>query len=1134
MKVKCSQNVDEKNTKNKIAQKPRVAFLWVFLVCMLFAGKLSAQQTLPPLDLKNITLSQLFAKITKETNYRFLYTDEISATLNQKVTIKTDETSISQVMDLALKNTNLSYKITDKQIAVFKKNNSSKPVSTNQAPSNLKKRTISGLVTDATTDEPMVGANVWIKNTSIGGFTDANGKYSVSVEGISGVLSFSYLGYETQEIPISDKTNIDIQLKEKTASSLDEVVVVGYGQQKKASVIGAISSISTDKLKMPVSKVSNILAGQLAGIISVNSSGEPGKGSNFYIRGIGTFNTSSQSPLVLVDGVERSLDLVDPEDIESFSILKDATATAVYGVRGANGVILISTKKGYEGKPKIVIRAETGLVGPTKMPDMVNSAQWGELYNEGYGYTHGGSKFYSDDVIEKYASGVDTDLYPNTDWIKSLYNDWAKNQRVNVNISGGGAMAKYYVAGSFYDEGSIFKEDNNKVYDYNSSMRYSKINFRANLDINVTPTTSLTVNLGNVYEKKNQPGDIKNLWFYAFGTSPNAFPAKYSDGTLSGPQHGTGSNPYQLLAYSGYQQTFWNNAQSTISLSQEFLGALKGLKANIKFSYDEMTANTVVRSFVPATYLATGRDEEGNLTFNQTEVGESSLGFAKGNSGDRVTYVEASLNYNRVIADKHRLGALLLFNQREENNTVPTTIYESLPYRNQGLAGRVTYSFKDRYFAEFNMGYNGSENFSPGKRFGFFPAGAIGWLVSNEKFWEKYSNVCDVLKLKASYGIVGNDQIGGNRRFIYEETVNTAAGTYQFNSGQTYGGIEIGDFANPNVGWEKAKKANAGIEVNFLNSSIRIQADYFSEKRAGIFLQRRSIPDLAGLSTIPYVNIGKMNNQGIDASLEMDKKVGKVNLTGRANFTYAHNTIIDNDEPPYVYAYRSRIGQSYGQVFGYQAIGFFKDYEDIENSPSQFGGKLMPGDIKYKDINGDGTINEDDEIPIGHTTIPEIVYGLGMTAQWEGFDINAFFQGTGRVSFVISGLSFDPFSSGDLGRSAINEDVYLNRWTFNNQENALYPRISTSANTNNSPSSHISTLWLRNGSYLRLKTVEIGYTIPKKLLKSISISSARVYVTGVNLLTFSSFKLWDPEQGSGQGASYPPNRTISLGANINI
>jgi len=1107
-------------------------FLFLLSVFSLYAEGTYSQQLLPPLNLKNVTLSEAFSTIEKESNYVFLVTDETDTELSKKINFKTESKSVSKIMDQILQNTNLTYVITERQVAVYRKSKEQTTVSSQATI--LQKRQITGIVTDATTKQPIIGVSVWIKESTTGTFTDVDGRYSISVDGTTGILAFSFVGYKTQEIPIGDKTIIDVQLGENAETNLDEVVVIAYGQQKKESIIGSISTINADKLKAPTSKISNVLAGQLAGVVSMNRSGEPGSGSDFYIRGISTFG-SSKTPLVLVDGIERSLDLVDPEDIESFSILKDATATAVYGVRGANGVMLITTRKGKEGKPKIAVRAETGILGPTKMPKMVDSGQWVELYNEAYGYTHNGQKFYSDAVIQKYKDGSDPQLYPDVRWIDELYKDWTSNQRVNVNVSGGGSMVRYYVAGSLYNEGSIFKEDKDKSMDYNSSINFSKVNFRANLDINITRTTTLSVSLATVYEKKNSPGrSTSDIWSYSFATSPNAYPMKYENGYLSGPTSGTGFNPYNLMTYSGYKEEYWNNAQSVVGLTQDFSDIITpGLKANVKYSYDALTSNTVTRSYSPETWLAVGRDANGELLWQQTATGGAALGFEKSNGGNRVTYLEASLSYDRLFSEKHRVGALFLFNQRQRNNIVPDNALASLPYRNQGLAGRVTYAFNDRYFAEFNLGYNGSENFSPGKRFGFFPAGAVGWLVSNEKFWEPLVKTIDVLKLRASYGIVGNDQIGGSRRFIYEETINTGADTYQFNANHTMGGIQVGEVANPNVGWEEAKKTNLGLELNLMKSSIRLQADYFYEKRSGIFLQRKSIPDYAGVSTMPYVNVGKMKNSGFDGSLEVDRKVGDVMLTGRANFTYSHNTVLDNDEPNYSELYRNRKGQRYGQYFGYQAIGFFQDEEDIVNSPSQFGASLSPGDIKYKDVNGDGVVDENDEIPLGYAPTPEIIYGFGLSAQWKGFDISTFFQGAGRTTIRISGASFDPFSSGNLGRSAINEDIYKHRWNKNNMEGALYPRISETKNANNSPDK-ISNLWLRDGSFLRLKTVEIGYSLPNKLLQKTFLGSVRFYATGVNLLTFSKFKLWDPERGSGQGAAYPPNKTISFGVSVGI
>lgn len=657
-------------------------------------------------------------------------------------------------------------------ISVFARNNERMALRKTQHPGlreegtaqQAQKRTIKGKVSDEK-GETIVGANVWLKESTVGVATDINGEYTLTYEGNYQILVVSFIGYKTQEIVIGNQSTINVVMV-PDSEKLEEAVVVAYGTQKKESVIGAISSVAIDKLKVPGSSVSNTLAGQLAGVVSVQRSGEPGKGSNFYIRGISTFNSASQQPLVLVDGIERDLDLVDPEDIATFSILKDATATAVYGVRGANGVILVTTRKGADGKPRINIRAEGGLTGPNKMPKMVDAVQWAQLYNEAIGY-----KYYSDETIQKYRDGSDPDLYPNVNWIDALYKDFASNQRVNANVSGGGSIARYYVAGSYYNEGSIFKED--KSNDYTSSINYNKINFRANLYLNLTQSTVLNVNLANVYEKKFSPGaSLDAIWEYAFITSPNAFPVRYSDGTFSAPG-GSGFNPYNLLTQSGYTEEYWNSAQSLVGLAQDFSEIVTpGLKANIKLSWDAYHNNHEVRSKEVNQYFATGRNEDGTLNYQEIVKGSESLSYSNSVGGYKTTYLEASLTYDRVFG-RHRVGALFLYNQKKKTYTASGNMLSSLPYKNMGIAGRMTYSFDDRYFIEGNVGYNGSENFSPGKRFGVFPAFALGWMVSNEKFFQPVTHIIDMLKLKSSYGIVGNDQIGGGRRFIYEATIQS-------------------------------------------------------------------------------------------------------------------------------------------------------------------------------------------------------------------------------------------------------------------------------------------------------------------------------------------------------------------------
>lgn len=1016
------------------------------------------------------------------------------------------------------------------------------------------KQTITGTILTGDTNEPAIGATVYLRNSTTGTVTDVNGKYSITVEGIGGVLEFSYIGYKKQEVAITGQKTIDIVLQPDT-EVLEEVVVVGYGSQKKESVVGAISTLDVTKLTVPGSSISNALAGQLSGIVAMSRSGEPGKNSaaDFYIRGVSSFKGTS-TPLVLVDGIERDLDLVDTDDIASFSILKDASASAVYGVRGANGVILITTKKGSVGKPQVNVRTEFGFTQPTKRPQMLGSAEWAELYNEAYG-----SQFYSPEDIEKYRTNADPDLYPNVDWFDALFDDMAANQRVNLNITGGSDIVKYYVSGAFYNESSIYKNAGN-IYGYNPSIRYNKFNFRANVDLNLTKSTVVNFNLANIYEKSFGPGygdTDADIWSYTFMTSPNAFPVQYSDGKLSGPTSDSGNNPWNMLAHSGYREQFWNSAQSLIGVTQdigELWKPLKGLTANIKFSWDAWNTTLQRRSKTESFYHARGRAEDGSLIYDRNDegiwipvhTGDENLSFLIGRSGTMTRYLEGSLTYNRVFNEIHRVGALLLYNQKIHTNTQAGSGDDALPYKNQGLAARATYAFKDTYFAEVNLGYNGSENFARGHRFGFFPAVAVGWMMSNEKWFQPATKVIDMLKLKASYGKVGNDDIGGQRRWVYESTiVNSGSWNYGSDGNQGGTGIRIGEVENLNASWEEALKINAGIEFSLFNK-IRVQADYFREERSGIFLQRAGLPAIVGVSTIPYVNIGKTLNQGFDATVEYTHQVNKdLMLTARGNFTFNRNELLNNDEPDWEYKYQNKIGKPFGsggslQPFGLVAIGLFESQEEIDNSPVQNFGEYRVGDIKYQDINGDGQIDSQDQIAIGYTNLPEITYGFGGTAQYKNWDFNIFFQGVARTSFFLNGSSIrTPFSSGHPERAAINEDIYGNVWMSTNtpeqNANVTYPRLSRgSGGAGASNNSQTSTWWLRDGAFLRLKSIEIGYSLPKSLLQKSFIKSLRFYAAGNNLLQFSPFKLWDPEKGSSDGSGYPLNRMFSIGFNANF
>ena len=1084
----------------------------LLLLCLTFqipwGGELShAAQTAQQNTIRigNVTnLKELIRQIEAQTSYKVSY----QGNLADNITIKADPSkhNVEELLADALRGTGISYVIRYNTIILTQEQ--PRAEAAQQA---SQTRHIAGRVIDAETKEPIIGATVWVKDSALGTNTNVDGAFDYTFTGHYGYIAVSYIGYQTQEFPV---TNLPKVIELSAGNELDEVVVVGYGTQKKASVVGSIASVSVNDIRMPT-----------AGVISVQRSGEPGASSTFWIRGISTFG-SSTTPLVLVDGIERDLDLVDIEDIKDFSILKDAAATAIYGVRGANGVILITTREGIVGKPQINIRFEAGMVQPTKVPDMLDAVQFAELWNAA-----AGSEVYTPEVIQKYRDGSDPDLYPNVDWVDYLYKDLSFNERVNVNVTGGSSTAKYYISGGFYNEDGLFARDNMK--EYNTSVFYRKFNFRSNVEVQLHKYTKLNVNLATTFERKNEPGTAAStIWDYAVKSAPNVFPAVYSNGLLPGPGANNGENPYVLLTQTGYREKFYNTAQSLFSLTQD-LGdwVTKGLTVTVKGSFDAKNYNHLARTKTPPQYMASGRDEFGDLILQQKVIGADNLTYSESHSGYRSVYLEASVNWARSFG-KHDLSALFLYQQSQRNDVgIDKSQPElALPYRHQGIAGRITYSYDNRYFIEGNFGYNGSENFSPGKRFGFFPSVAAGYVISNEKFFEPVRGVIDLLKIKASYGIVGNDKIGTGdnvRRFIYNETV-VPGNSYNFGtSTQSYAGTRLGDWANPNVGWEEAHKLNVGVDLS-LFSKLKISADYFKERREGIFLERASIPVYVGLSTKPWVNIGKMRNSGVDASLEYHQTIGQdLHLTVRGNFTYARNMIVDQDQPDYKYLYMNRTGQARYQTFGLVAAGLFRDQADIDAWPKQSFGDVEPGDIKYLDLNGDGVVDSYDVKPIGYTAIPEIVYGFGFSLQWKAFDFSAFFQGVGHVNFSTRTDQTQGFIARNSREANLFSDVYDNYWTPERLD-AKYPRLYIGTNNNNNQT---STFWMANGRYMRLKNLEIGYTLPKRISQKMAMQNMRVYLSGVNLFTFSPFKLWDPDLQTG-ATNYPNNRIINIGLTI--
>lgn len=990
------------------------------------------------------------------------------------------------------------------------------------------RRNLSGQILDEQ-GNGIAGASIIVKGSTRGVMADENGQFTIEVSR-DDVLVVSFLGYEDKEELVGQQDDIVIRMVPKT-SELEEVTVVAYGTQRKASVIGAISTIETRQLEGAYGQLSSGLAGKLAGIVVMQRTGEPGAGADFWIRGVNTFGANS-TPLILVDGVERDMDLVDVDDIASFSILKDATATALYGVRGANGIVLITTKRGAESKPKVSFKAEYGVTQPVKLPELANTEQWIDYFNELY-VDQGSDPAISEYERQMYLSGEDPDLYPSVDWVGSIFKDAANTGRVNVNVTGGTRSIRYYVGGSWYREDGIFNVADNDRYD--SQLNFNRFSFRSNVDIDITKSTILGLSLSTQYTTRNAPGyALGDIYAYTMYTTPVATPTVYSDGTLANPQ--LGHNPYNMLNSYGYRRYTNIVAQSLMSLTQDFSDIVtEGLKANVKFSWDANNGNMLWRRLSPTFYYATGRDKETHdLIYAAFNNGSNYMTLERSNNSWTTINLEASVNYERHFGGQHRVGGMFLYSLRSSTNNVPGSYIYSYPYRNMGVAGRATYSFRDTYFAEFNFGYNGSENFAPGRRFGFFPSLAAGWLVSNEPFWANLKDVVNELKFKASWGKIGNDQIGGSRRYAYNTTMNTGAAGFTFgkNGGTYTPGITTGDYGNPDVAWEEATKKNFGVEISLWNA-LKFQADYFHDLRDGIFILRESTPSVVGINVQQWVNLGRMKNQGIDMGVQYDHTFSNgLYLSARANYTFNRNKKLYDDKPDQIWKYQNRAGFAYGQQFGLIAEGLFADQADIDRWPEQKFSNVRPGDIKYRDINADNVVDEYDKVAIGYTTIPEINYGFGLSAAWHGVDASVFFTGVGHVTRIISGQNLFGASYNIIRLGQIYKDVAENRWTLENQNpDAPYPRLSMNKVENNQQP---STYWQRDMSFMRLKNAEIGYTLPKRISSKIGLSTVRIYIQGVNLLTFSKFKLWDPELDANYGNVYPTVRTVTTGLNLNF
>lgn len=993
---------------------------------------------------------------------------------------------------------------------------------------------VTGLITDES-HEPLVGVNVVIQDRpGLGAITDINGKFKIKMEPYLRLV-ISFIGFETQEILIKEQKTIKVVMKEAKATALDEVVVTGTGEQRKLTMTGAVTNVDVSTLKTSSSSITNALAGNVAGVLARQASGMPGENrSEFWIRGISTFGAGS-SALVLVDGFERSMNEINIEDIETFTVLKDASATAIYGSRGANGVVLITTKRGKEGKVHIDAKVETTYNTRTYTPELVDGYTYATLMNEAR-ITRNQIPFYSDEDLHLLANGLDKDLFPNVDWMGMLLKKGAPTYRATLNINGGGSLARYYVSASYVKEAGMYNVDEGlKDYDTNSS--YHRWNYRVNVDMDITKSTLVRVGIAGSLDKMNQPGVGNSVWESVMGYSPITSPVLFSDGRI--PAYGNSDgrmNPWAASTQTGYQEHWNNKMQADITLEQKFDFITKGLKFVGRFGMDTNNAQWNNRKKLPEMWkVEQNRDSDGKLVPTKVR-GEEIMSQQFSSTGERKEYLEAELHYNRSFSD-HLIGGVLKYTQDKIINTTSNSdVIQGIDRRHQGLAGRFTYGWKYRYFVDFNFGYNGSENFAPNHQFGFFPAYSAAWNIAEEPIVKKHLKWMNMFKLRYSYGKVGNDTM--NDRFPYLPSFGNSSGNgFNYSDLETsyfYDGLTYTKYATTNVTWEIATKHDIGIDFSLWDDRFTGTIDYFYERRDGIYQSRSFIPVSVGLnSSLSYAtNVSAVSSRGLDGNFGFKQKIGNVNLTLRGNITYSKSKILEYDEEVTNYKYTLATGFQVSQPRGLIAEGLFKDYDDIRNSAKQTWGDVMPGDIKYRDVNGDGIVNDKDYVPIGATNRPNLIYGFGFSAQWKGFDVNVLFQGAGKSTFFIDGYTVYPFKDGDWG-NILTDVVKSNRWILGENEdpNAKYPRLSYGGNNNNYQS---STYWMRNGSYLRLKNLEVGYTIPKSIVNKIRLNNIRIYFMGTNLVTFSSFKLWDPELGSSNGQVYPLSKAYTLGLTINI
>jgi TonB-linked SusC/RagA family outer membrane protein len=1022
---------------------------------------------------------------------------------------------------------------------------------------------VTGVITDEN-GEPLPGATIQVQGSTRGVSTDVDGSFVINVKP-DDVLEISFVGYETQAVAAGERKALAVQLKPKV-DELEEVTIVAFGKQKKESVISSIQTVNTKELHVPSSNLTTAFSGRIAGMISYQTSGEPGQdNAEFFIRGITTFGTGKVNPLILIDNVEVSTDdlsRMHPDDIASFSILKDATATALYGARGANGVILVTTKEGREGKVKVSIRVENSFSSPTQKIEMADPVTYMKVANEAARTRNPGAEIpYYNEQIDNTILGTNEYVYPAVDWMKMLTKNVTVNQRANLNISGGGKVARYYIAGSFSQDNGILKVE--KRNNFNNNINLKKYLIRSNININLTSSTEAIIRIHGTFDDYVGPITGGNdLYKKILRVSPVRFPAYFAPdeyfakakhilfGGYEGDRY---LNPYAEMVR-GYRQESKSVMLAQLELKQDFGQWIKGLSARVLGNTTRNSSFDLQRAYTPFFYQVQRYDRLSDTYWltelNPNNENAGSLVYTPGSKNIQSSfYGEASVVYNRTF-DRHGVSGMLVGIMRNSLTANASTLSNSLPQRNLGLSGRLTYAYSDKYFGEFNFGYNGSEKFDKGHRWGFFPSFGVGWLVSGEDFWtEALKKTVSKLKIRGTYGLVGNDEIGSTRFFYLSEVTlgggNSYRTGYNMASLKNSSGPSIANYENSEIGWEVAYKANFGLEAGLLNDKIEILVDLYRESRINILQTRADVPTELGLWSTPQSNVGSATGRGIDISVDYNQAIGSdIWMTARGNFTYARSVFNYYEEPDYsMYPWKSRKNMPISQQWGYAAERLFIDAADVATSARQEFGEYLPGDIKYMNIcDEDNVINELDMIPIGYPTTPEINYGFGFSAGYRNFDISFFFQGSARSSFWIDAKAMTPFvehtnydgidgteDDNVILETGLTKDIADNFWSESSQNPfSGWPRLSNYPVNNNTVR---STWFMRNGAFLRLKSAEIGYSLHGQFTKRLHLETVRLYLSGTNLLLFSKFKLWDIEMG-GNGLGYPLQRVFNIGLNV--